>query len=410
MTDEVKRISKLVAEGKLSPEDAALLIDAFYASERSDEATGEPGETPPPPPGTEEATKASGTTSASAKDPLRAFIDLIEKVSKESTESVNWQEVSQQARTSAKKGLEFLRSGIDELSKGKVNFNLGWLTTQETRDVTLPITLTNGKTLRVENAVGDVKIVGGFDVGSVTAKARFRASSHEEARSKADNYTPIIEESDHLVLIRQPDVSGLHVDLEIQMPGSGTVEVRAESGDISVLDTKGGCRISGRSGDVKVRGLNGVVEITGESGDLTVEDVTSPAIALENKSGDITVTKVRGNLNARTATGDVTVRDLAGKSIAVESVSGTITLDITEPVTGSVNVRTVNGDAAVTIVDGADCRVTLSTLRGSVSTALDLVDCHRQDQRITGRLGNGSGTLDVSAVTGDIDLSLHNSG
>ena len=42
MKDEVQRISRLVAEGKLSPEDAADLIDAFYASDQASAAHEEP--------------------------------------------------------------------------------------------------------------------------------------------------------------------------------------------------------------------------------------------------------------------------------------------------------------------------------------------------------------------------------
>jgi hypothetical protein len=402
VTDEVKRISKLVAEGKLTPEDAAELIDAFYASERMD---GPDEATPPPPPGAAtQGGTATATGNGTTRDPFRSIIDSIEKLTKEGADAVNWQEVSRTARTSAKKGLDVLRTGLEDISKGKVN--LGWLTTQEAREVALPLTVPAGKALRVENAVGSVKIVGGFDLGSVTAQARFRGASHEEAKAKADAYTPIIEESDHLVLIRQPDVSGLHVDLEIQMPGHGNVEIRAETGDIQVLDTKGSCRINGRSGDVHVRGLNGVVEISGESGDVTVEDVVTPSLTLENKSGDLRVQRVRGNVNARTATGDVHVTEISGKTVAIESVSGDIHLDIDEPVNGGVNVRTVNGDARVTIADGSDTRVSLSTLRGSIVCGLDLEDEHRQDQRITGRLASGSGTLDISAVTGDICLEI----
>lgn len=388
MTDEVKRISKLVAEGKLSPEDAAELIDAFYASERSDEVEGTDAE--------KHAEKVGGA----AKDTLKTILDAVEKLGKEGADAVNWPEVSTNVRTSAKKGFEALKSGIEDLGKGKVNLN--WLQIQETKNVTLPLAVPVGKTLRVENAAGDVTIIGGFDVGSVTAKATFRGPTREEAKAKADSYTPIIEESDHLILIRQPDVSGLRVNLEVQMNGTGNVEVRADSGDVKITGTKGQCRVTARNGDIDVKGLNGVVEIVGESGDIRVRDIVTPSLSIENKAGDLRIENVKGNLNVRTATGDVTAERVTGKTLAVESVSGDVSLDIPEPVTGSVNVRTVNGDAQVAIADGSGARVSISTLRGSISCAVELEDAHRQDQRITGHLGDGYGSIDISAVTGDI--------
>jgi len=422
MRDEIQRISKLVAEGKLSPEDAADLIDAFYAADRVEEsyaeADAEPTKTstvPPPPPG--EAVGATAEADAEGRrhatsngganprrDPLRGIVESIEKLTKEGRDSAVWQDVSKTARSQAKRGFEAIRSGIEEISKGKVH--LGWLFTSESKDVELPLTLPSGKVLKVENFCGSVKIAGGFEVGSAVAKARFKGQTADDARAKAEAYTFVIEESDYMVLIRQPDVSGLHVDLEIQLPGKAPVEVRTEDGNVEITDTGGAVRVSGRTGDIEIRGANGVVEIVGETSDISIEDSATPSLTIENKDGNISGLRVRGNINARTSTGNVTFKSVAGKSIAIEAVSGNIGLDLWEPVSGSLNLRTVSGNASIAVPDGSDCRVSLSTLRGSVSCNLPLVDEAKQDQRITGRLGAGTGTLDVSAVTGNVALSL----
>lgn len=398
MREEIKRISKLVAEGKLSPEDAADLIDAFYASERNEEAA---RATPPPPPG---APGSAGAPPEPPKDPFKVLVESIEKMTKEARDSVDWQQVSRQARDSAKKGLDVLRSGIEEIGKGKIN--IGWMVTQESREVSLPLTVPSGKTLKVENACGGVKIVGGFDVGTVTANARFKAANLDEARTKAEEYMLIVEESDHLVLIRQPDVSGLSVDLEIQLAGGAPVELKVEAGNVDVLDTGASCRIHSRSGDLRLRGLNGPIEIAADSGQISVEDSVTPSLTIENKSGDVALTRVAGNVNARTASGNIDVKACSGKVVAVESVSGDVVVDLDQPITGSVNVRTVSGNSRVGICDGSDVRVSLSTLRGNVECEVPLSDEARADQRVTGRLGAGAGTLDISAVTGDIRLEI----
>jgi hypothetical protein len=397
--EEVKRILKMVQEGKLTAEQAEELIEAYEAGEAADAGVGGPDVTgngppppPPPPPPTGE------------RDPFRAFVETIERIGKEATDSVNWQDVAKQVREGAKKGVETLKTGVEQVSKGKVGVTFPWLNNHETREVTLPLSIASGKTLRVDNSCGDVKIVGGFDVGSVTARAKFRAATPEDAKAKADSYTLIIEESEHMVLIRQPDVSGLSVDVEVQMPGTGAVEVRCTSGDISVLDTGAAARVDGVSGDIRLRGLNGPIEVSGTSGDISVEDCTTPSLAVENKSGDLVLRRVSGNLNARTAGGDVRLEDCSGKTMSIEAVSGDVSVDIAEPITGTVNVRTVSGDASVGLMDGADCRVSLSTLRGDVSCSVPLSDEAKTGQRVTGRLGGGQGTLDVSAVTGDVSV------
>lgn len=388
MRDEVRRINKLVAEGKLTPEDAADLIDAFYASEREEQDT---GPTPPP-----------NEAGDSHRDPFKALIDQIEKLTKEGRDSVDWQEFSKHARDGARKGIEFLKSGIDDLSKGKVNL----FGNHETKEVNLPLTVAEGKLLKVENLCGDVRIVGGSPSGTATAKARFRGANLEDARKKAAEYTLIIEESEHQVLIRQPDVSGLEVDLDLQIAGHANVEIRSQRGDVDVKDTGMGCRVTGRSGDISLTGLNGAVEISSESGDIKVKRCDGSGLGIENKSGNISIESATSNVNVRSSSGDITLDQVSGKVVAVEAVSGDVKVDLTQPVTGSVSIRTVSGDASVAIADGSDCRVSLSALRGDVSCEVELSDEAKTQRQLTGKLGSGAGTLDVSAVTGNVSLML----
>ncbi len=399
MKDEVRRICKLVAEGRLSPEDAADLIDAFYAGqlETEAEARGEApnAETPPPPPG------------HTARDNFKSFLDAVERMTKEGLDSVNWNEVATQARTLSKKSIDVLRTGIEDISKGKVN--LSWLRSVETKDLTMPLSIPAGKTLRIENPAGSVKVVGGFDTGSVIASAKIRGASIEDARAKAESYSLIIEEADGWVVIRQPEMTGLSVDLEIQMSGSGSVEVRGESGDVHVLDTKSSCKVNTRSGNVLVRGLNGSIELSTESGTMSVEDSASQSIVMENKSGDVNVRNAQGNLNLRTQSGNVQVKASSGKVMSIETVAGNIFVDDDAAVTGNVNIRTVSGNTLLSVPDGCDCRVTLSTLRGTVKSAIELADARTTDQRISGRLGSGNGSIDVSAVMGNVVLEQRDS-
>jgi DUF4097 and DUF4098 domain-containing protein YvlB len=391
LKEEIRRINKLVAEGKISPDDAADLIDAFYASER-EERGDEAGPTAPP---------SAGAAGAS-RDPFRSIVDQIEKLTKEGADAVDWKEFQKQAKEGARKGLDFLKSGIEDLSKGRVNI----FGSMETKDVSLPLTITEGKLLKIENACGDVVVKGGSSTGSATAKARFKGTNLEDARKKAAEYTLIIEESEHQVLIRQPDVSGLFVDLDVHFEGSASVEVKAESGDIQVLETGKGCRISTRSGDLTLKGLDGPIEITSDSGDVTVEHCQTASLAIDNKSGVVKIADVKGNMNIKSGSGDISIRECSAKVVSVEAISGTVSVDLQEPVAGNVNIRTVNGDASVSVADGSDCRVTLATLRGEVLCDLELSEEAKTDHRITGKMGSGTGTLDVSAVTGDVRLGL----
>jgi hypothetical protein len=384
--EEIRRIMQLVQDGKLSPEDAAELIDAFTAGEENKGSESPP----PPPPGA-----ADGK-----KDPLKSFVDFMEGVGKEVSESVDWQQIARQVRQGTQKGVEQLKTGVDKLREGKVNWS--WFSAYETREVTLPLSVPEGKTLRIENPVGDVKVASGFEHGSVRASARIRGMDADEAHEKAEAYTIIIEESDHQVLIRQPDVTGLSVDLDVQLSGPCATDIRTLSGDVQVVDTAGAARVDTQSGKVRLSGADGPLEVRSQSGDLSISESATPSAMLEVKSGDISLADVKGNIVARSASGDISLSACSGKSVSVESVTGDVSVNLDEPVSGTVNIRTVNGAATVEIEDGSDCRVSLSTLRGHVACELELEDEARQEQHVTGKLGKGKGTLDVSAVNGNI--------
>ena len=378
MKEEIKRISRLVAEGKLSPEDGAELIEAFVNADKT--------QAPPPPP------------------PKEAPKGPFDRYSMDDLGKLDWKEISGQVEQGAKRGFEAIKSGFEELAKGKVTFGL--FGNEERREVKLPLSVAAGKRLRIENPCGDVKIVGRAESGTVLADARVRGGTPEEAKARAAEYTVIIEESDALVVIRQPDVSGLTVDLVVRLPEAASVEVRTEMGNVEVLDLPAGVRATTRAGSVRVRGAVGAVEVSADSGDVAIEDVESPSVALETKSGDLSMARVRGNVNARTASGDIELRESSGKVVALESVSGDVRVDLTEAVAGSLNVRTVSGDVSIDVPDGSDCRVSLSSLRGDVASSIPLEDEAVAEGRRTGRLGSGGGTLDVSAVTGDVRLRL----
>ena len=387
MKEEVRRIMKLVQEGKLSPDDAAELIDAFASSENGEleDAQAESGPTP-----------NAERPAADAKDPFKGFVDAMERLGKDIRE-IDWTDVAKQVREKTAKGVEGIKAGVEKIRDGK----WGW-SGREVREITLPLSIPEGKSLRIENSSGDIKILRTDTLGSVRATAKFRAHDDEEARDKAEKYTLIIEESDQMVLLRQPDVSGLEVDLYIQVSEAVSVSIHTDSGDVDVEDTGGGAKVSCRSGDIKLRGLVGSIEVNLNDGDLTIEDCVGPAITVESKSGDLMFRRIKGNLSVRTANGDITAIEASCKTASLESVSGDISLSMAEPVTGTVNIRTVNGDSSVHVPGNSDCRVTLSTLRGDVNCALKLIDEARAEQRITGRMGDGTGVVDVSAVNGDV--------
>jgi len=405
MKEEIARIMKLVQEGKLSPEDAAELIDAFQGNK----------EEPVAEPKSEPTANAEGTTDPAAegddkkkeKEPFQGFVDMVEGIGRDISHSVNWKDISAQVRQGATKGFEALKKAAEEIKAGNLTIDL--FGSSETRDIVLPLSVGDGKILKIENHCGSVKVTGGHETGSITARAKVKGASPEDAKAKAEAYTLVIEESDHTVLIRQPRNATYQVDMVVQLASKAMVEIRSDSGTVEVRDTSAGAKVVSQSGNVILRGIDGTIDVSIQSGDLEISDSKSGAASVESKSGQVNITNLDGNLNARCASGDFMVKGWSGKTFSIESVSGDVNVDLPNPVAGTVNIRTVNGDTNLGLADGGDARVHLSTLRGTVTCEVELQDDSRTEQRVTGRLGEGTGTLDVSGINGDINVRLRDS-
>lgn len=399
MKDPVKKILDLLEQGKITADEAADLLKALNAAESSS-STG--NETPPPVEEHEPSETESRERATVEDDPFKTIGEAFRRL----TTELDSGEVGQAARKAVSQAVKGLRETASQIKKGRISFDL--FSATERKAFEMDFAVDPAKTLRIVNPKGDVKVIGGSDAAAVSIDAVIRGATPEDARTKAESYTLVIEESDHHVVIRQPEITGLSADLEVRIPAANMVDVQVTSGDIRLDGTGGGAKVQSESGDVEIRGLEGLIEVSSTSGDVFVVETASPMLSIENRSGNVVLRDLVGNVRLSTASGDVNIRGLDSKSVSIDSVSGDVFADFRSPLAGVVNVRTVNGSAVIHVPDGSDCRVALSTLRGDVISDVELEGEARADRRITGQLGEGAGVLDVSAVNGDVALRYHN--
>lgn len=397
MKEQVLRILKMVQEGRLSPEDAFDLMDAFIAFDSASRDA--------PPHATEE--EAGGrpsdhkAESNGKAESFRALLDMMEKIRREISESIHWHDVAEQVREAAQKGVDALKGTVERIGKG----GLHWFGPIETKTVEMPLNIKPGKTLKIERFHGDVKVIGGPQEAKVTATVSVRGANQEDARTKAATWTPIIEEADDFVSLKQSPES-LSEDLELFVPGGVSVEIKAESGDVTVKGTHGDVSVKALAGDIVVEGAKGRVEVMSHAGEVTLSRIDGSEVEVENRAGNVFLHEVSGNVKVRSAAGDIKATDLKPTTANLETVSGNVMVDIAEPVSTDVVIRSVSGDVLLDIDSRSDCRVALSSVSGAVNTSIALEEIAHSRERITGRMGEGTGTVEVSTVSGAVNLHL----
>ncbi|MFG2288631.1 DUF4097 domain-containing protein [Streptomyces sp. NPDC048595] len=154
--------------------------------------------------------------------------------------------------------------------------------------------------------------------------------------------------------------------------------------------------VSGISARTDVRGVSGRSTLVGLSGEVRADTV----------SGKVEAQSLTGDLRFNSVSGDLTVIDGAGGGVHADSVSGDMVLDL-DPVKGAdIRLTTVSGEVAIRLPDPADARVEANTTSGTVSNAFDDLRVSGQwgAKKITGSLGEGTGRLKVTTVSGGLAL------
>ncbi len=390
---------QLVKEGKLSPEDAAELIEAFQ--EAPDPSADEPRREAEK----EEGVPVDGPPKSTRNDAFSRFIGSIESVAKEVSTNVNWKDIADTVRTGVEKGVDAVKGAAEDARKHKGPFANIVFGTRIGKTVDLPLQVPEGKKLVVETGSGDVFIEGGHPVGSIKIEATFSAFNEEEAQAACDRYTPSIEESDEAITFRN-NQNNVATDLTIKVAEGTPVVVRIASGDVVCAATNESVRVDAASGDIRVTKAKGLVEVNTASGDVKVSDCQAKNLKVESKSGDVILDKVEAAANVRTTSGDITVYSFQGSNMSAEAASGDVLVDFAGPVDYPVNVRTVSGSATLHVPDGSSVRVNLSTLRGDVKCQLPIQGGVVEQMKVTGQTGEGAGTIDVSTVNGDVFVGL----
>jgi DUF4097 and DUF4098 domain-containing protein YvlB len=391
LKESIERVLRLVQEGKLSPEDGAELIDAMKS--QGEPSAGEPAEGAAEP-------EAEAETGGEKKLTWESLIDSIEKLGRELSTSVDWKKVGEQARTSVEKAAEYVKAGVEKIGKIDIDFSGPY----EAKTVELPLSLPDGKTLRIENARGSTKVIGKQPLGTVKATAKFRGGTPEERKERASRFTLMMEESDGAITLRQADESSVEVEFEIGLSGDATLDVRGESGAIQIEDLGGSFTVRSRSGAVRMNRCRGNAELQNTSGNINLVDHEGESIQLESKTGSVNAEQVKGALVVRNASGSIHLVGVEPLSLNAETVAGSIHAELLGSLEGVNSLRSVSGSTHVKVSETANCRVTMNSLRGGVENGLTLTDELRQDRRISGQLGEGKGTLDISSVTGSVHV------
>ena len=144
--------------------------------------------------------------------------------------------------------------------------------------------------------------------------------------------------------------------------------------------------------------------------DLEIKLPSSLAIDAGSVSGNVDVLGAQGDVRAQSVSGDVRLERLRATSIEAHSVSGGISASI-ESLSGSgpLSFKSVSGDVKLELPRGLDADLSMSSVSGQLDSDFQMTlggGRSSSRRRIEARIGRGGRELNLTTVSGDVQLRI----
>lgn len=196
---------------------------------------------------------------------------------------------------------------------------------------------------------------------------------------------------------------------------SGDITLRHLTGDITAHSVDGTVEGGMLGGDHTLSSVNGNVvlkESMGKhvlesiNGKIVIEDVKG-VLSVKNVSGEIALQSSLASLNASNMKGDIQGRLDSVEKIALSTVNGNVNLQLHPRESASISIETVSGNVTLGVEETISASFNLAVHQnGSIKNAFSpsVDESEGNDKKSVFKLGEGSASIDVSTLNGNIEI------
>ncbi|HUX21423.1 MAG TPA: DUF4097 family beta strand repeat-containing protein [Spirochaetia bacterium] len=387
MNEERLKVLKMLKEGRITMEEAELLLDALgEGGSRSEDPERGAGE---------KSRGSSEDRHAGEGGPRQGFEGW--KGFPQGLFNFDWKldpKIFQTGLRDAMKGFEqsmkdFAQDfGKQDFAGGFKEF-FGRSSAQATKSFRAPGQ--GAVKVAINNRWGDMRINGG-DSQEVTGTATVTAwgSDSEAAAEIAENVQISHYREGETIVIHSelPDSSGrgrYRVDLDLTVPRELALSVKGMSGDLAVSSMTMGVEAANLSGDVIIQGSSGVMSV-------------------ESKSGDIELLGCEGEVRVHSLSGDIELERVSSVMVRAHAVSGDVLAEIRPDGPAEIDLQTTSGSVSLRVP--ADCGVEFAaeTASGDISCLLPADISEKSTGRLVGTVNGGGAKARLQTKSGDISL------
>jgi hypothetical protein len=273
--------------------------------------------------------------------------------------------------------------------------------------------------LRVNRESGAVRVVY---PGDRVVYPRMGARSRTTTQVRRDGTLgPAFLGSRSVTVAGSGEGTRAYADVRVLVPAGRAVAVYQAVGAVQVTNVNGRVEVVGRSLAVRAQGTRGVLDVGVDSGVVHVSNAQGE-VTVEAGAGALTVDNVRGttlemstgkgnvrasNLRVQTlevdvGSGSVTLGGVHARDVSVDAGSGGVTLGMLSD--ADLAVETGSGAIDITVPASFGAALEIGTGSGDITVDLPVANRRASRGRFTGRVGDGNGTVQISANSGTVRI------
>lgn len=194
-----------------------------------------------------------------------------------------------------------------------------------------------------------------------------------------------------------------NVRFEISAPAWMALELSGVNTDITVVGSEAAVSAESVSGSISVEGGSGLIELETVEGRITVSGVRGRVYA-SSVNEAVTVRNTEGPVHAETVNGGITLTGIESSDVEAETVNGAIRFSGPIRNNGRYGFATHNGGVTVTVQEGANVAVSVSTFQSEFGADFPISFRGSREGDFSFTIGNGSASLDIESFQGPIRL------
>jgi DUF4097 and DUF4098 domain-containing protein YvlB len=194
------------------------------------------------------------------------------------------------------------------------------------------------------------------------------------------------------------------VDLQITVPSWIALDLSGVYTDVTVAGARGPVSVETVQGEVTVEGGDGLVSLQSVQGSVSLRGAKG-RLDVRSVNEDVQVSESSGEVTAETVNGDVTLSRVDASGVTATSVNGDLDYDGPIRNGGRYALSTHNGDVMVSVAQGTNAAVAVSTFNGEFASEFPVTLTEtRKGKRFSFTMGSGSAQVTLESFQGSIEL------